>query len=301
MSLKGSLNTKSPTEDRSPEDLIREAEAEILRPRQSFDMVIPGEIRSRKDLSRDHQWLYALIRNLCRREGYCWATDEYLAQEMSVGYTKVSARTAQRYVAHLEKVGVIRRETINFQMKKRRRIFLTTEFKKVIIKTSVSPPYRQPCPQGIDTSGVYTEESLLPKRSSSSYTNAPREEEEPSSELEQELEKRFEESVAYAKAQGKRPPVKSPKWVATTTKDIERAARIAPKAAGSSPEKNLTVGQDLQNKCNTGQINAKIQIHGDELEISGPIDNFCAKHYFLFSDKNFLAKLTERLRIMGID
>ena len=165
MSLKESLNTSPHPDQRSREDLIREAEAEILSPRQAFDIVIPGEIRANPHLNQKHQWLYGLIRNLCRREGYCWATDEYLSLE-----TGDSIPTVQRYIRHLEASGVISRQAIMHGMKKRRRIFLTTEFKKVIITSPVNTPYHHQRSDGMITSDGYTEESITKERSSCSVS-----------------------------------------------------------------------------------------------------------------------------------
>lgn len=130
---------KSYAEKKSSKELIEEAEAEILQPRHAFDIVIPGEIRWRQDISKACQWLYALIRNLCRREGYCWATNEYLALEMGV-----KARCIQEYVRQLEEAGVIEREIINFGMKNRRRIWISkgAELKKFIITSEPAPPLR---------------------------------------------------------------------------------------------------------------------------------------------------------------
>jgi hypothetical protein len=135
--------------------LIQEATAEELSPRQSFDMVIPGEIRANPNLTRDEKYLYALIRNLTTQKGYCWATNKYLGKEMGV-----TDRTIKTWIAHLEKEGAIEMQYISHGLINRRRIWLTGayEFKKFIIGKSASPSSGNPLPHDREASFPYTEE-----------------------------------------------------------------------------------------------------------------------------------------------
>lgn len=150
---------------KTPADLIQEAILEDKNPRPAFDIVIPGEIRSNPNLSRDEKYLYAVIRNLTRREGYCWATNAYLAEEMGV-----SDRTIKNWLSHLRDEGAIETEVINYQMMNRRRIWITGayEFKKSLIRKSASPPTGNVSPRSgnelpddRETSFTHTEESKI--------------------------------------------------------------------------------------------------------------------------------------------
>jgi len=152
---------------KSPAELIQEAISEDQNPRPAFDIVIPGEIRSNPNLSRDEKYLYAVIRNLTRKEGYCWANNAYLAEEMGV-----TERTIKNWVAHLRDEGAIETEVINYQMMNRRRIWLTGayEFKKSLIGKSNSPPEGNVSPRSGnafpddgETSFTHTEESKRTK------------------------------------------------------------------------------------------------------------------------------------------
>ncbi len=134
--------------------LIEEAEAEILNPRHSFDMVIPGEVRINPNLSWEEKIFYSLLRNLCRREGYCWATNDYLSKEMNV-----DPSTIKRWLSSLLEENLVEREIIIYQMKKRRRIWMKgTNLKKVIISSSTHPPSAHPCAHGRLAHEPYTEE-----------------------------------------------------------------------------------------------------------------------------------------------
>ena len=128
--------------DKSPKELIEEAEREDNEPRHAFDIVIPGEIRINQNLSWQEKHLYGLIRNLSRREGYCWATNNYLAKEMGI-----SVPTVKRWIDHLVKEDALRREMINFKMYNRRRLWITGAFeklKKSLISSSMNPPSVHP-------------------------------------------------------------------------------------------------------------------------------------------------------------
>ncbi len=123
--------------NRSLEELIQEAEQEILNPQHAFDMVIPGEIRIVSTLSWNEKMLYGLIRNLCRQKGYCWATNDYLADEMGI-----SKSTVKRWIDNLLEHKALTSECFNFKMKNRRRLWITDmyeKFKKSLIGSSLSP------------------------------------------------------------------------------------------------------------------------------------------------------------------
>ena len=68
----------------------------------SYDIMVPGTIRNDKQLSFKEQLLYAEIRGLCKLEGYCWASNSFLAHRMNV-----TIRTVQRWLKHLDSCGHI--------------------------------------------------------------------------------------------------------------------------------------------------------------------------------------------------
>lgn len=141
------------------------------------------------------------------------------------------------------------------------------------------------------------------KRNSSSQKAPPPkpeedEEESPPEEL-QELDKRYEESVAYAKAQGKRPPVRSPKWNATTLKDIRKAAKIAPKATGSTIEANKAYSHSLSSKAQQDGSNRFLRV--DALNSHIEIAELGSNHVDCigYDDKNFRGKVMSALSKRG--
>ena len=80
--------------------------------------VIPAVILFHEDLSANAKLLYAILTNLCDRDGYCWATNEYLAEQFST-----SERAVSRWIAQLEKLGFIRSEMVPNTKGSERRIY----------------------------------------------------------------------------------------------------------------------------------------------------------------------------------
>lgn len=58
--------------------------------------ILPAKVRYDSDLTPNAKLLYAEVTALCRKEGYCWATDEYFAELYGV-----STRTIERWVYDL--------------------------------------------------------------------------------------------------------------------------------------------------------------------------------------------------------
>ena len=50
----------------------------------SYDVVLPTHLLINEKIEPSAKLFYGVVRNLCRVEGYCWATNEYLAQIMDV-------------------------------------------------------------------------------------------------------------------------------------------------------------------------------------------------------------------------
>ena len=68
----------------------------------------PYPVLANSNLNDSERLQFGIIVGLCHKEGYCWATDEQLAEQRSVGL-----RTMQRWLENLEKEGCIKRVTEN--------------------------------------------------------------------------------------------------------------------------------------------------------------------------------------------
>jgi len=71
----------------------------------SFDAVIPSWLLLDKKIPNRAKLLYAHIRALSKKNGYCFATNEFLSEIIGV-----SIRTIKTYLRKLEKIGVIETE-----------------------------------------------------------------------------------------------------------------------------------------------------------------------------------------------
>ena len=58
--------------------------------------ILPAKVRYDSDLTPNAKLLYAEVTALCRKEGYCWATNEYFAELYGV-----DPRTVQRWINDL--------------------------------------------------------------------------------------------------------------------------------------------------------------------------------------------------------
>ena len=63
---------------------------------QNFYYIIPA-ILIEDTKSPYIGFLYGLITSLCRKEGYCWATNEFLAEKL-----KIKVRAVQNHLSYLE-------------------------------------------------------------------------------------------------------------------------------------------------------------------------------------------------------
>jgi len=83
--------------DTKPKERKEDSNPE-LDPKPSYFVIIPGNIMYDKRLPTKAKLLYGIITSLCRREGFCWATNEYLAKPFEAHKTTVS-----KWIAALEK------------------------------------------------------------------------------------------------------------------------------------------------------------------------------------------------------
>jgi len=86
---------------------------------QSFWSVIPTLLLENDKIPLRAKRLYGLIASLCKKRGYCWATNKFLAQE-----TRIPLGTIRKYLKKLENQNWIRLE-IELKEGNKRRIFLT--------------------------------------------------------------------------------------------------------------------------------------------------------------------------------
>lgn len=100
--------------------------------RAGYHFYAPGFIFFDKDLSDGDIIVYMLVSNLTYKEGYCWATNNWLAKQLDK-----SAKTIQRSLAALAEQGYIRLEFITTDLGVRRKIWITSyifEKKKTSVK-----------------------------------------------------------------------------------------------------------------------------------------------------------------------
>lgn len=103
----------------------------------SFYAVIPAHVRYCKDLEPLARLLYGEITALCSKEGYCWANNEYFADQYNV-----ETRTVQRWLKSLKDKGFI---FIEHEKDSKRKIWIHKEIKeKIRDDKNVTPP-RQKC------------------------------------------------------------------------------------------------------------------------------------------------------------
>ncbi len=106
----------------------------------SLYYVIPSQVFDDESLKAESCMLYALISGLSSGEGYCYASNEYLAKRM-----KLSSRRIQVWMVALEKRGYIRKEIERNSRGTTRKIFIT--------HARVSQPKNQE-ERGVDEMGM---------------------------------------------------------------------------------------------------------------------------------------------------
>ena len=83
--------------------------------RSSFWSVITAPILENKNLTDGAKLFYCEISRRTNERGYCWASNQRLAEDLGLG-----ERTVSRYVSDLEKEGVITIEMVGVKDRKRR-------------------------------------------------------------------------------------------------------------------------------------------------------------------------------------
>jgi len=78
-----------------------------MQPQPNFYSVIPAPVRDDKRLPASARLLYGDISSLTKSEGYCWASNEWLAEK-----TGLSIRGISKLVTCLQRAGHIRVEIL---------------------------------------------------------------------------------------------------------------------------------------------------------------------------------------------
>lgn len=92
----------------------------------SYYAIIPANVRYCKDLEPNAKLLYGEITALCSKEGYCWATNRYLASLFDCGL-----RSIQYWLASLQKNNFIVIEHESDEFNPQRRIYLRESFQEM--------------------------------------------------------------------------------------------------------------------------------------------------------------------------
>lgn len=70
---------------------------------------MPNEILFNSNLKDKEKLLYCFISSLCAKEGYCWATNGYIADQLNIKTEKTSLtkQTISTYINNLKKLGYV--------------------------------------------------------------------------------------------------------------------------------------------------------------------------------------------------
>jgi hypothetical protein len=109
---------------------------EFERPEMNFDCVLPSAILFNKKIELKAVKLYAIIRGLTKKHGYCYATNGYLAELM-----EASERSITSWIIQLKDEKYLEIETQKNGIHWQRRIYLSDKFKECLRKeTQFYPP-----------------------------------------------------------------------------------------------------------------------------------------------------------------
>lgn len=116
-----------------------------INPRSGLYYVIPSQVFDDPDLEWPEVAFYTLLSGLAERDGYCFASNKYLAERMRKGTEQI-----ERYLKKLEDLGYIQRESQKIGMLWDRKIFINHGFKKSL--RSLTDEASKPHTGGLETS-----------------------------------------------------------------------------------------------------------------------------------------------------
>ena len=113
----------------------------------SYFVIITGPVLDQRKLADSAKILYGRVRSLSDREGYCWASNHYLAE-----ISGCSERTIARLLAQLEEFGFIEMDEVPSDKKggRERRIYIGNRAARCIDKIGCPCQF---CQGGIDKNG----------------------------------------------------------------------------------------------------------------------------------------------------
>ncbi len=106
----------------------------------SFDCVLPTAIFYNQNIEPAAIRFYAIVRNLTRMSGYCFATNGYLSKLLGFDES-----TIKRWLSSLTKEGFLEIETDKQGIHWQRKIYLADKFKKVLRRLKNELPPAQNC------------------------------------------------------------------------------------------------------------------------------------------------------------
>jgi len=104
----------------------------------SFDCVLPSAIFFNQHIEPSAIRCYAIVRNLTKLEGFCFASNEYLSKILQVDIS-----TIKRWIRSLSKQGYLKIITEKIGINRRRLIYLADGFKKSFRRLKNEPPKAQ--------------------------------------------------------------------------------------------------------------------------------------------------------------
>lgn len=103
----------------------------------AFDVVLPAHLLVNPNVEPSAKIFYGLVRNLTKLEGYCFASNKYLAEMM-----EVDERTIKRWLQSLEEEGYLEKVIEDKSFNPKRHIFISDNFKKSLQRDKNAPPPR---------------------------------------------------------------------------------------------------------------------------------------------------------------
>lgn len=100
-----------------------------------FDAVLPSHLLLNQEIEPNAKILYAIVRNLTKIEGYCYARNQYLADIMDC-----CVATIKVWLGNLEKEGYIEVEHDTEGFGYERKIWISDNFKKSLQRLKNQPP-----------------------------------------------------------------------------------------------------------------------------------------------------------------